>query len=277
MSTTNTQWSVSINDPTSQLVFGIPILYLTLPWGIALEDSEYHSYFVGLLGLFAPQEKLSVSPSKAIMFGAGLFCSFVFFLSFYVYVLRFVSEIWNRYFVGQNDKYWLQGLVVVQLIDYGLIIYLPHYWYLSVAGAYLVYLFLLRTRFGLLRARLENKGIKFDETDINAFKAAVKRKFKDNPELIDQYILFRFCWRRYVYFGLFFGLPFLAVMAASHGVRRFTGDINFEWLMTGSYVASSMLFTMLFFFYFVLRLGVMGRTAERIDSNDYNYFLSIVR
>jgi hypothetical protein len=271
------QTTIGLPDPFSQVVFAIPTLYLTLTLAIAHVSPQYHSYFVNFLSMNDSATLVKVSFSKSIMFGIGYLCSFFFFLSYNIYILWFFSEIWNKYFVAPNDNLWLQFLIVIQLLDCGLVIYLPQYWYLSVTGAYIVHLLILRARYNKCISKLENKGVRFDDNDLELFKTTLKKRFNGEPELITQFILLRFCWRRFVFFGLFFGMPFVSVMAVSHGIRHYTGNENFEWMVTGWYTASSMLFTILFFFYIILQLGVMSRTTERIQAKDYDYFLRIVR
>jgi hypothetical protein len=217
--------------------------------------------------------------SKSLMFVAGYFCSLFFFAIYYFYIAEFTAHIWNHYFADYHSTALLGFLIfVVQIADYVVIILAPHFWYLSVASAYVIYLLIIARLYNSYYRRFKHQNIYLEPDDLPGFVINVKKAFGDQaPSLLARFVLARFCLQRFVYFGMFFGSPFIAVMAISQFMRHRIGDLDLEFVQAGTYVTAAVLFTFLFGFYLILRLTVMNRGKERIDALDYGYFLNIVR
>jgi hypothetical protein len=262
------------------LVIGLAPLYILLTALFANLFGEYKGYILVFYDAMSGGnfQQYGLALSKGVMFVTGLVCSFFFFLLFYVFFYAIVSNLWNTYFVRPHDDYKLILLVVLQLIDYAIVIWAPHFWYLSVSGLYIVYLMILYVTYKRYERILSSKGLYLSQDNIEIFIVECERKLGDEyRNVLGPFFLIRFCLQRYIYFGLFFGSPFIVIMGASQYLRRRVDAVDLEWLQTGAYVTAAVLFTLMFCFYFLLRLKVMDRTAERLDAKDYGYFLRIVR
>ncbi|WP_050385874.1 hypothetical protein [Bradyrhizobium pachyrhizi] len=211
---------------------------------------------------------------RSIMLGVGFVCCSIYSFVYWIFLLRFIEIVWNRFFVRRNDMVMLLGWLFIYVL-YLLLIVLaaPTRWWIIVPVTWMLTIILLHTRVNSFRKALAATG--FQVIDDSVYVQEPDRKV--DPTFTTQLRLLLALRRNYLMKEPLFAISVVATIAISEGSRgSFVTDDQL--LFAGIYsAASSLLVVQLLITNAGRVLSGLYRIRERAESNDVQYFDSIVR
>ncbi|WP_439365960.1 hypothetical protein ACNJYD_08500 [Bradyrhizobium sp. DASA03005] len=211
---------------------------------------------------------------RSIMLGVGFVCSGVYSFIYWIFLMRFIDVVWNRFFVRRNDFPLLLGWIFLYSV-YLLFIVLewPTRWWVIMPATWLLTVILLATRVKAFRKMLLAQGFELEQD--------IVYKREPEPKLdrtyTTQWRLLLALRRNYLVKEPLFAISVVATIAIAEGSRGSFGTDD-QLLFAGIYSAGSSLLVIQFLITNAGRvLSGLYRIRERAEMNDADYFDSIVR